>query len=42
MSSFNDAKVSKSTAPDYFNDEFQYNTEGNSFAFGISAFQDSE
>ena len=42
MSSFTDAKVSKSTAPDYFNDEFQYNTEGNSFAFGISAFQDSE
>jgi hypothetical protein len=42
MSSFVDAKVSKSTAPDYFNDEFHYNTELNPFAFGISAFQDSE
>ena len=42
MSSFVDAKVSKSTAPDYFNDEFHYNTERNPFAFGISEFQDSE
>ena len=42
MYQFVDSKVSRTTYPDYFNEAFHYNTEGDPFAFGITAFQKFE